>query len=176
VRLARLLSPCFKESTSSSERPIFVPRVRSFTRGASLEVKKSVSVITSLSWEITLSAKPSDNDETDFNSDYGPNDQTDLAAEKRGLSSFDQRHKVVVAGRDSRVPWQRVVSFPALSWRRFFVYNSAHPFINLLAGTNVNNDRHSTTDRPPGVGRNTGNWSQLRQLLIRALSWQVKSG
>src|SRR5258707_4442013 len=34
-------------------------------------------------------------------------------------------------------------------------YNSEHPF-NLLAGTNVNNDRHSTNDRPPGAGRNTG--------------------
>ena len=33
---------------------------------------------------------------TDFNSDYGPNDQTNLAAEW-SLSTFDQRHKVVVA-------------------------------------------------------------------------------
>ncbi len=34
-------------------------------------------------------------------------------------------------------------------------YNSGHPF-NLLAGTNVNNDRHSTNDRPIGAARNTG--------------------
>ncbi len=34
-------------------------------------------------------------------------------------------------------------------------YNSSHPF-NLLAGTNVNNDRHSTNDRAPRAGRNTG--------------------
>jgi hypothetical protein len=33
---------------------------------------------------------------TDFNSDFGPVDQTDLAGE-RGQSAFDQRHKVVLA-------------------------------------------------------------------------------
>jgi len=33
--------------------------------------------------------------------------------------------------------------------------NSARPF-NLLTGNDLNNDRHSTTDRPPGAGRNTG--------------------
>ena len=89
---------------------------------------------------------------TDYNSDYGPNDQTDLAAE-RGLSSFDQRHKVVVAA-VLMSPWNdRILSGFQLS--PIFRYNSAHPF-NLLAGTNVNNDRHSTTDRPPGAGRDTG--------------------
>jgi hypothetical protein len=34
-------------------------------------------------------------------------------------------------------------------------YNSGHPF-NLLAGTDVNGDRHSTNDRPVGAARNTG--------------------
>jgi hypothetical protein len=34
-------------------------------------------------------------------------------------------------------------------------YNSSHPF-NLLAGADVNGDRHSTNDRPIGAGRNTG--------------------
>jgi hypothetical protein len=91
-------------------------------------------------------------DVTDFNSDYGPNDQTNLAAE-RSLSTFDQRHKLVIAAVvDS--PWKnRALSGFQLS--PIIRYNSPHPF-NLLAGTNVNNDRHSTTDRPPGAGRNTG--------------------
>jgi hypothetical protein len=34
-------------------------------------------------------------------------------------------------------------------------YNSGHPF-NLLAGADVNGDRHSTNDRPIGAARNTG--------------------
>ena len=88
---------------------------------------------------------------TDFNSDYGPNDQTNLAAE-RGLSTFDQRHKIVVAA-VLESPWKGALSGFQLS--PIVRYNSPHPF-NLLAGTNVNNDRHSTTDRPPGAGRNTG--------------------
>ncbi|MDQ2938512.1 MAG: TonB-dependent receptor, partial [Acidobacteriota bacterium] len=88
---------------------------------------------------------------TDFNSDYGPNDQTNLAAE-RGLSTFDQRHKIVVAA-VLESPWKGALSGFQLS--PIVRYNSSHPF-NLLAGTNVNNDRHSTTDRPPGAGRNTG--------------------
>jgi hypothetical protein len=88
---------------------------------------------------------------TDFNSDYGPNDQTCLSCE-RGLSTFDQRHKIVVAA-VLESPWKGALSGFQLS--PIVRYNSPHPF-NLLAGTNVNNDRHSTTDRPPGAGRNTG--------------------
>lgn len=97
---------------------------------------------------------------TDFNSDYGPNDQTNLGAE-RALSDFNQRHKVVIAavlespwrgGKDASVG-ERIFSDFQLS--PILRYNSPHPF-NLLAGTNVNNDRHSTNDRPPGAGRNTG--------------------
>ena len=34
-------------------------------------------------------------------------------------------------------------------------YNSPRPF-NLLAGTELNNDRHNTTDRPLFAGRNIG--------------------
>jgi hypothetical protein len=36
-----------------------------------------------------------------------------------------------------------------------FRYNSGHPY-NLLAGADVNGDRHSTNDRPVGAARNTG--------------------
>jgi hypothetical protein len=97
---------------------------------------------------------------TDFNSDFAPADQTNLAGE-RGLSTFDQRHKVVVAA-VLESPWKsskgaslgaRVLSGFTLS--PILRYNSSHPF-NLLAGTSVNNDRHSTNKRPPGAGRNTG--------------------
>jgi len=89
---------------------------------------------------------------TDFNSDFGPMDQTNLAAE-RGLSTFDQRHKVVLAA-IFESPREKGF-FSGFQVAPIVRYNSSHPF-NLLAGTNVNNDRHSTNDRPPGAGRNTG--------------------
>jgi len=136
-------------------------------QGGILEVKKRFSHHFTFMGNYTFS-KAIDTT-TDFNSDYGPNDQTNLAAE-RGLSSFDQRHKVVVAG-VIQSPWQgRILSGFELA--PIFRYNSAHPF-NLLAGTNVNNDRHSTTDRPPGVGRNTGMGPDYVSFDTR-LSWQAK--
>lgn len=89
---------------------------------------------------------------TDYNTDYGPLDPTNLAAD-RALSSFDERHKVVVAAvLDS--PWKnRVVSGFELS--PIFQYHSGHPF-NLLAGEAVNGDNHPTNGRPIGANRNTG--------------------
>lgn len=90
---------------------------------------------------------------TDFNSDFGPVDNTNLAGE-RGLSSFDQRHKVVVASViDTGNSWGRF--FSGFQLAPIFRYNSGHPF-NLLAGSDANGDRHSTNDRPIGAGRNTG--------------------
>jgi Carboxypeptidase regulatory-like domain/TonB dependent receptor len=114
------------------------------------EIKGRLNNYVTLFANYTLSR--AEDEVTDFNSDYGPNDQTNLSAE-RALSTFDQRHKVVIAAvLDS--PWKnRVLKDFQVS--PIFRYNSPHPF-NLLAGTNINNDRHSTTDRPPGAGRNTG--------------------
>jgi hypothetical protein len=80
-------------------------------------------------------------------------DNTNLAAE-RGLSNFDQRHKVVVAGIiDTGNNHGPILSGFQLS--PVVRYNSGHPF-NLLAGADVNGDRHSTNDRPVGAARNTG--------------------
>src|SRR4030095_4522805 len=98
-------------------------------------------------------------DVTDFNSDFQPNDQTNLAGE-RALSPFDQRHKLVVAavmelgakqgnGNLFRRLLSRFTFSPVLRG------NSGRPF-NLLTGTDLNGDRHSTTDRPPVAGRNAG--------------------
>lgn len=141
-------------------------------QGAIFEVKKRFSHHYTFMGNYTFS-KAIDTT-TDFNTDYGPNDQTDLAAE-RGLSSFDQRHKVVLAG-VIQSPWEgRILSGFEVS--PIFRYNSAHPF-NLLAGTNVNNDRHSTTDRPPGVGRNTGvgpNYVSFDMRLSRAFKLTEKA-
>jgi carboxypeptidase family protein len=118
--------------------------------GGILEVKKRLSEHFTFLGSYTYS-KALDN-VTDFNSDFGPFDQTNLAGE-RSLSTFDQRHKVVVAAVLESPGKNRLLSGFQLA--PIVRYNSAHPF-NLLAGTNVNNDRHSTNDRPPGAGRNTG--------------------
>jgi hypothetical protein len=96
---------------------------------------------------------------TDFNSDFGPMDATNLGAEK-SLSDFDQRNKVTVAAVFS-TPWkgsslnvaQRI--FGGFQFAPIIRYNSGHPF-NILAGSDINGDRHSTNDRPLGVGRNAG--------------------
>jgi hypothetical protein len=91
-------------------------------------------------------------DSTDFNSDYSAFNEVNLAAE-RGLSDFDQRHKVVVASViDS--PWK---SKALGGWELSPIvsYNSGHPF-NLLAGADINGDGHFTNDRPPGAPRNSG--------------------
>jgi Carboxypeptidase regulatory-like domain len=134
-----------------------------------LEVKKRFSDHFSLFGNYTFS-KGFDTG-TDFNSDYGPQDPTNLGAD-RGLSEFDQRHKVVVAGVfDS--PWKN----PFLSGFQLapiFTYNSGHPF-NLLAGGEVNGNNHTTNERPIGAGRDTGLGPDQTNLDMR-LSWQHKVG
>jgi hypothetical protein len=109
-------------------------------------------------------------DVTDYNSPFQPSDQNNLRAE-RALSSFDQRHKAVVAailssphpGRDSAW-WQHATGDSTLSF--ILRANSGRPF-NLLAGTDLNGDRHSDTDRPPGVGRNAGHGPNFWTLDLR---------
>ncbi|MGC2695328.1 MAG: TonB-dependent receptor [Candidatus Angelobacter sp.] len=119
--------------------------------GTILEVKKRFSTHFSMLANYTLS-KAFDTT-TDFNSDFGPVDNTNLAGE-RGLSNFDQRHKVVLAviadtgNRGGRI-------FSGFQLAPVFRYNSGHPF-DLLAGADLNGDRHSTNDRPIGAARNTG--------------------
>lgn len=119
--------------------------------GAILEVKKRFSTHFSLLANYTLS-KAFDTT-TDFNSDFGPQDNTNLSAE-HALSNFDQRHKIVVASVvDTGNVGGRIFSNFQLA--PIIRYNSGHPF-NLLAGADVNGDRHSTNDRPVGAARNTG--------------------
>ncbi len=106
---------------------------------------------------------------TDFNSDYGPQDPTNLGLD-RALSEFDQRHKVVVAGViDS--PWKNPF-LAGFQLAPIFTYNSGHPF-NLLAGGEVNGNNHTTNERPIGSGRNTGIGPDYTNLAMR-LSWQHK--
>jgi hypothetical protein len=129
-----------------------------FYHGMIVEVNKRLSHGLSLAANYTLS-KAID-EVTDFNSDFQPNDQTNLRAE-RALSPFDQRHKVVIYAyyqtpfnmrRGNSLIKNLLADF---SLAPIFRANSARPF-SLLAGTDLNGDRHNTTDRPVGAGRDTG--------------------
>jgi hypothetical protein len=135
--------------------------------GLILEVKKRYSNYFTLMANYTYS-KAFDTT-TDFNSDYAPEDETNLNAE-RALSEFDERNKVVIAGVvDS--PWkQRILS--GFEVAPIFTYNSGHPF-NLLAGSEVNGDNHSTNDRPIGAGRDTGLGPNFVDFDMR-LAWKYR--
>jgi hypothetical protein len=136
-------------------------------QGGILEVKKRIKEHFTVFGNYTFS-KGFDTT-TDFNSDYGPQDPTNLGAD-RGLSEFDQRHKVVVAGVfDS--PWKGAV-LSGFQLAPIFTYNSGHPF-NLLAGGEVNGNNHTTNERPLGAGRDTGLGPDYTSFDMR-LSWQHK--
>ncbi len=133
------------------QNDVYSSKGSSIYEGAILEVKKRFSTHFSVLANYTLS-KAFDTT-TDFNSDFGPVDNANLAGE-RSLSTFDQRHKVVIATIvDTGNKFGPILSGFQLS--PIYRYNSGHPF-NLLAGTDVNGDRHSTNDRPIGAARNTG--------------------
>ena len=63
-----------------------------------------------------------------------------------GRSDNDQRHRVVLSG--------TAPTFKGVQFAYLFSYASAPPF-NVQTGTDRNNDTNAN-DRPPGVGRNTG--------------------
>ncbi|PYT68036.1 MAG: hypothetical protein DMG39_22345 [Acidobacteria bacterium] len=135
--------------------------------GGIFEVKKRFSSSFSLFGNYTFS-KGFDTS-TDFNSDYGPQDPTNLSLD-RGLSEFDERHKLVVAGVfDS--PWKGSI-LGGFQLAPIFTYHSGHPF-NLLAGGEVNGDNHTTNERPIGAGRDTGLGPTYTNFDMR-VSWKHK--
>jgi hypothetical protein len=141
--------------------------------GGIIELKKRFSNNFTLIGNYTFS-KAFDTS-TDFNSDFGPQDNTNLSAE-RGLSDFDQRHKLVAAA-VIESPWKNAF-LTGFTLSPIVRYNSGHPF-NLLAGADVNGDRHSTNDRPIGAGRNTGrgpNYAALDLRLARTIRLGEKAG
>jgi hypothetical protein len=108
---------------------------------------------------------------TDYNTDYGPQDPTNLNLD-RALSEFDQRHKVVIAGVfDS--PWKQAI-LSGFQLAPIFSYHSGHPF-NLLAGGEVNGNNHTTNERPIGAPRDTGLGPNYIDFDMR-LSWTHKLG
>jgi Carboxypeptidase regulatory-like domain/TonB dependent receptor len=106
---------------------------------------------------------------TDYNTDYGPQDPTNLNLD-RGLSEFDQRHKVVVAG-VFESPWKETI-LSGFELAPIFTYASGHPF-NLLVEGEDNGDNHVTNERPIGAPRDTGLGPNLIDFDMR-LSWQYK--
>jgi hypothetical protein len=123
---------------------VYESTARSFYAGMILEFRKRFNRSLSFAGNYTFS-KATD-EVTDYNSDFQPFDQTDLRGE-RALSAFDQRHKVVLYG-----VWEAP---GGIQFAPIFRANSGRPF-NLLVGADLNQDRHPTTDRPVGAGRNTG--------------------
>lgn len=165
--------PCAANPFSCFVNPLIVQN-NQYTSSASalyeggiVEVKKRFSAHYTLIGNYTYS-KGFDTT-TDFNSDYGPQDPTNLRLD-RGLSPFDQRHKVVIAAvLDS--PWNNSI-LAGFGLAPIFSYNSGHPF-NLLAGGEVNGNNHTTNERPIGAGRDTGLAPDYVTLDMR-LSWQHK--
>jgi hypothetical protein len=108
---------------------------------------------------------------TDYNTDYGPQDPTNLNLD-RALSEFDQRHKLVIAGVfDS--PWRQSI-LSGFQLAPIFEAHSGHPF-NLLAGGEVNGDNHITNERPIGAPRDTGLGPDYIDFDMR-LTWRHKLG
>jgi hypothetical protein len=134
-------------------------------QGGILEVRKVLNRNFTVFGNYTYSKALSNT--TDYNTDFGPQDPTNLAAE-RSLSDFDQRNKVVLAGVFNS-PWQSAV-LSGFQLSPIFTFNSGHPF-NLLAGGEVNGDNHTTNERPIGAPRNTGIGPDYTNLDMR-LTWQ----
>jgi hypothetical protein len=137
--------------------------------GGIVEVKKHFNDYFTLFGNYTF-AKGFDTS-TDFNSDYGPQDPTNLNLD-RALSEFDERHKVVIAG-VFESPLKRSI-LSGFQLAPIFSYHSGHPF-NLLAGGEVNGDNHTTNQRPIGAPRDTGLGPNYVDFDMR-LSWRHNLG
>ena len=123
--------------------------------GMTLSVNKRYSHNNQFQISYTLSKAIDDT--TDFISDLEPANQLNLRNE-RGLSSFDQRHRLVVSS-VLNLPFERGTglgnALADVTIAPIFTYSSGYPF-NLLLGFDANQDTNSNTDRPPLAGRNTG--------------------
>ncbi len=135
--------------------------------GGIIEVKKRFSNNFTLFGNYTYS-KAYDTS-TDFNTDYGPQDPTNLEAD-RAVSEFDERNKLVVAGVFNS-PWKNSV-LSGFQLAPIFTYRSGHPF-NLLAGGEVNGNNHTTNERPVGAPRDSGLGPNLVDFDMR-LAWEHK--
>jgi len=136
---------------------LYESSANSFYNGATFTLRKRFSRNYSILSHYTFS-KTID-EVTDFNSDFSAQNPLNLRAD-RALSSFDQRHRVVLTG-VIQVPEdvfdESVASkvFGGFVFAPIFTAGSGKPF-NILLGFDANNDGRSQSDRPGAVGRNTG--------------------
>jgi hypothetical protein len=151
------LVDCFRDPALFQEN-IYESSGQAFYGGMTVEVIKRLH--SNLDFVANYTFSRAADEVTDFNSDFQANDQTKLRFE-RSLSPFHQRNKLVVyAFLQSPQRWTSA-DFPLLRALRNVAVlpivraNSGRPF-NLLVGSDLNGDRHSTTDRPIGCGRYTG--------------------
>jgi hypothetical protein len=163
-------NPCFADPTRAADN-VFFSSAASLYQGATLEAKKRYSRHFTLMANYTYSKAMDDVADVL----YWPSNQIQPGAE-RALSSFNQRHRLVIASiLGSPFRSRGLAGFelaPVLE------YDSARPF-NLYAGADVNGDRTDFADRPPGVGRNTGigpNYLTMDLRLSRRIRLSEKTG
>jgi len=160
------VSPCFVNPLIVQNNS-YTSAASALYEGGIVEVKKRFGNNFTLFGNYTYS-KAYDTS-TDFNSDYGPQDQTDLNAE-RSLSEFDERHKFVVAG-VFQSPFKNAF-LSGFQLAPIFTYHSGHPF-NLLAGGQINGNNHTTNERPVGAPRDSGLGPNFYDFDMR-LGWEHK--
>jgi hypothetical protein len=163
-------NPCFVDPQRAADN-VFVSSAASLYQGVTLEVKKRYSHHVTMMANYTYSKAMDDVPDIT----YWPSNQVQLGAE-RALSSFDQRHRLVIASIiESPFKSRGLGGFelaPVLE------YDSPHPF-NLYSGADVNGDRTDFADRPPGAGRNTGigpNYLSMDLRLSRRIRLSNKTG
>jgi hypothetical protein len=162
-------NPCFANPLLLSNN-VFSSTAGALYQGGTLELKKRFNHHFTVLANYTYSKAMDDS--PDFT--YWANNQVQPAAE-RALSDFDQRHRVVVATIMDSPFTSRLLSGFELA--PLFEYGSPHPF-NLYTSTDVNGDRTSFADRPPGAGRNTGigpNYANLDLRLSRRFKIRERS-
>ncbi|MDQ3129782.1 MAG: hypothetical protein M3Q99_03340, partial [Acidobacteriota bacterium] len=134
---------------------IYESSANSFYNGATFTLKRRFAQNFSILSHYTFS-KTID-EVTDFNSDFSAQNPLNLRND-RALSSFDQRHRVVLTGVFQMPEYNESLAAKVLGGfvvAPIFTYGSGKPF-NLLLGFDANNDGRSQSDRPGSIGRNTG--------------------
>jgi hypothetical protein len=160
-------SPTYFKDPALLQGNLYESTGNSFYHAMTLEVSRRLARNVRITGNYTLS-KAID-EVVDYNSDFQATDQINLRAE-RALSSFDQRHKVVVYAflESPLTPGNGAISaiFGNFMLSPLLTINSGRPF-NLLTGSELNGDRHGTTDRPAFAGRNTGTGAGYWSLDLR---------
>jgi len=140
---------------------VFAYNADSFYSAGTFQVTRRMRKNLSLNSHFTWS-KATD-ETTDFNSDYAPNNELDLRAD-RGLSPFNAAYRVVFDG-VYQSPLAHDSSFRGRllsGWTLapIIQYDSWRPF-NILTGLDNYGDNYITNHRPWGAGRDIGRGPDL---------------